>query len=66
VAGTDRMLKLAVGDTERCCGGKLKNWKGFSKPNFEPGPNVCATCVVSNLFNQGRHKVVLSITVISG
>jgi hypothetical protein len=36
-AATDRMLKLVVGDTERCCG-KLKNWKGFSGPNFGLGP----------------------------
>jgi hypothetical protein len=32
------MPSLVVGNTEQA-GGKLKNWKGFSKPNFEPGPN---------------------------
>jgi hypothetical protein len=36
VTETERMLSLVVGNTRRA--GKLKNWKGFSKPNTEPGP----------------------------
>ena len=33
------MPSLIGGNTE-LGGSKLKNWKGFLKPNFEPGPNV--------------------------
>ena len=38
VTETVLMPSLVVGYTERT-GGKLKSWKGFSKPNFEVGPN---------------------------
>jgi hypothetical protein len=33
----ERMPNLVVDNTEQAAG-KLKNWKGFSKPNFETGP----------------------------
>jgi hypothetical protein len=56
VSETDLMPRLVGGDTERCCG-KLKNRNSFSKPSFELGPSVSATCAKSNLFNLGRHKV---------
>jgi hypothetical protein len=45
VAETERMLSLAGGNTE-LIGGKGKNLKGFSKPNFERGPNH-ADCVTT-------------------
>ena len=38
VTDTEPMPKLVVGYTELGCS-KLKNWKGFSKPNFERGPS---------------------------
>ena len=38
VTGTERMPSLIGGNTERA-GSKLKSWKGFLKPNLEPGPN---------------------------
>jgi hypothetical protein len=38
VTDTEPMPKLVEGYTELGCS-KLKNWKGFLKPNFEPGPN---------------------------
>ena len=37
VTDTEPMPKRVVGYTEPGCS-KLKNWKGFLKPNFEPGP----------------------------
>jgi hypothetical protein len=39
VTETERMLSLVVGYTE-LVGGKGKSGKGFSKPNFEPGPKL--------------------------
>ena len=38
VTETELMPSLIGGNTERYYG-KLKSWKGFLKPNFEPGPN---------------------------
>jgi hypothetical protein len=35
---TETMLEFVVGNTDPGCG-KLKNWKGFLKPNFGLGPN---------------------------
>jgi hypothetical protein len=56
VVETELMPSLVVGNTETVYG-KLKNGNSFSKPNFELGPSVSATCAKSNLFNLGRHKV---------
>ena len=39
VAETELMPRLVGGNTERCCG-KLKSWKGFSKPNLETLPKL--------------------------
>ncbi len=41
VTGTELMPKLLVGYTE-LVGSKLKEGKGFSKPNFGVGPNFLA------------------------
>ena len=38
VAETELMPRLPVGYTEPG-GSKLHNWDGFSKPNFDLGPN---------------------------
>jgi len=38
-ADTEPVPKLVGGNTELGCS-KLKNWKGFLKPNFELLPNL--------------------------
>jgi hypothetical protein len=47
VTETERMLNLVVGNTEQAGGGKLKNWKGFSKPNFGLVPLFVKVVVAS-------------------
>jgi hypothetical protein len=45
VAETELMLKLVVGDTERCWGGKLKSGKGILKPNPELRLNLVVVSI---------------------
>jgi hypothetical protein len=54
--GTELMPSLVSGDAETVCG-KLKNWKGFWKPNFERGPSFTTHTAVPDLLNLGRHEV---------
>jgi hypothetical protein len=65
VVETEHMPRVVGGNTERFCS-KLKSCKGFWKPNFEPMPSVSATCVVSSLFNLGRHNFGAQHAVIPG
>ena len=62
VAATELMPRLVVGNTELSCS-KLKNWKGFLKPNFGQGPKPSGLAA----HETSRHDCLLfSKAVIAG
>ena len=66
-AATELMPRLVEGYTE-LGSGKLKSWKGFSKPNFELGPSVLHMKYISpatgsdGLSNDGLFCLICGLT----
>jgi limonene-1,2-epoxide hydrolase len=57
VTGTELMPGLVGGNTERFSG-KLKNWRGFLKPNTEAVPNRVVGYLVVFLLNKSTHHIL--------